>query len=182
MKSLKAYEPLVPRFLGNLSKAYRYWSQGMETNRAGNAVVKFDPADSEHMMEILSQGLGFQPRRKTAAWEKVAGISDAITYWDLRRSGLMRQFADAVKSGDQDSKERTIEAIRNYNLKLPEEARSKAITAKELRSSVQQRLQVKARQEQGLPAVKANIPLARALEPYFPSGLPEGQVGAEGVK
>jgi len=182
MKSLKAYEPLVPRFLGNLSKAYRYWSQGMETNRAGNAVVKFDPADSEHMMEILSQGLGFQPRRKTAAWEKVAGVSDAITYWDLRRSGLMRQFADAVKTGDQESKERTIEAIRNYNLKLPEEARSKAITAKELRSSVQQRLQVKARQEAGLPAVKANIPLARALEPYFPSGLPEGQVGAEGVK
>jgi len=94
----------------------------------------------------------------------------------------MRQFADAVKTGDQESKERTIEAIRNYNLKLPEEARSKAITAKELRSSVQQRLQVRARQEQGLPAVKANIPLARALEPYFPSGLPEGQVGAEGVK
>jgi hypothetical protein len=182
VSKLKSYEALIPRFLGNLSKAYRYGTEGMETNRAGNAVVKFDPYDSENMMEILAQGLGFQPRRKTEAWEKVAGVAEAITYWDLRRSGLMRQFADAVKKGDAEGKERTIEAIRNYNTKLPPEARSKSITAKELRSSVQQRMQVKARQEAGLPAVKANIPIAKGLEPYYPSGWDKDQVGAQGVK
>ena len=133
-------------------------------------------------MEILAQGLGFQPRRKTEAWEKVAGISEAVTYWDLRRSGLMRQFADAVKRGDQEGKDRTIEAIKNYNTKLPEEAKSKAITSSELRTSVQQRMKVRARQEAGLPAVKANIPLARGLEPYYPSGWAKDQVGATGVK
>jgi len=179
---LKSYEPLVPRFFGNLSKAYRYWSEGQETNRAGNAVVKFDPHDTENMMEILAQGLGFQPRRKTEAWEKVAGISEAVTYWDLRRSGLMRQFADAIKRGDSEGKDRVIEAIKNYNTKLPDEAKSKAITSKELKASVQQRMKVRARQEAGLPAVKANIPLARGLEPYYPSGWAKDQTGAVGVK
>jgi hypothetical protein len=182
VSKLKSYEPLVPRFLGNLSKAYRYYTEGGETNRAGNTVVRFDPADTEHMMEILAQGLGFQPRRKTEAWEKVQGVSEAITYWDLRRSGLMRQYADAVKRDDEEGKERTIEAIRNYNQKLPEEAQSKAISAKELRSSVMQRLQVKTRQEAGLPAAKGNIPLASALEPYYPSGWSKDQVGAKGVQ
>jgi hypothetical protein len=182
LSKLKSYEALMPRFFGNLSKAYRYWSQGQETNRAGNAVIKFDPQDTENMMEVLAQGLGFQPRRKTEAWEKTAGITQAITYWDLRRAGLMRQFADAIKRQDEEGKKSTIEAIRNYNQKLPPEAASKAITSKELRSSVEQRMQVKARQEAGLPATKSNIGIAKALEPYYPSGWAKDQVGAKGVQ
>jgi hypothetical protein len=170
---LKKYEPLIPRFFGNLSHAYRYATQGAEVNRAGNAVVKFDPTDTEQMMEILGRAAGLQPRRLTEAWEKIAGMSEAATYWDLRRQGLMRQFGDAVKKQDNDGKEKVMEAIRNYNDKLPEEARSKAITGKELKASVEQRLKVQQRQEAGLPAQKANIPLQRELEKYYPTGWPK---------
>jgi hypothetical protein len=94
----------------------------------------------------------------------------------------MRQFADAIKRQDEEGKKSTIEAIRNYNQKLPPEAASKAITSKELRSSVEQRMQVKARQEAGLPATKSNIGIAKALEPYYPSGWAKDQVGAKGVQ
>jgi len=170
---LKKYEALIPRWMGSLSHAYRYGTQGMETNRAGNAVVRFDPTDTEQMMEILGRAAGLQPRRLTEAWEKVTGVSEEATYWDLRRQGLLRQFGDAVKKNDEAGKEKTMEAIRNYNNKLPDEARTKGITAKELKASIEQRLKVQALQEAGLPAQKANIPIARELEKYYPTGWPK---------
>ena len=73
-------------------------------------------------------------------------------------------------------------AIKKYNEDLPEEARAKAITGKELKASVSQRMRVAAKAEAGIPLQKSNIPLQRAMEPYFPRGWPKDQVGAEPVK
>jgi hypothetical protein len=171
--SLKKYENIMPRWLGSLSKAYRFGTQGQETNAAGNAVVKFDPADTQQMMEILGRAGGLQPRRLTEEWSRIQATSQASTFWDLKRQGLMRQFGDAVKKNDDEGRERVIEAIRNYNQTLPDEARTKAITSKELKASIQQRMRVKALQEEGLPSSKANIPFAQEAEKYYPSGWPK---------
>ena len=94
----------------------------------------------------------------------------------------MRQFGEAVKGGSEEDKQRVIEAVRQYNSRLPPEARAKAISAKELKASVQQRLRVQGLQEQGLPAAKSDVPIARGLEPYYPRGWPQGQTGAQVVK
>jgi hypothetical protein len=179
---LKKYESIAPRFLGNLSHAYRWWSQGKETNAAGNAVVKFNPGDTEQMMEILARVAGFQPRRLTEEWSRIAAKADAANFWDLRKAGLQRQFGEAVKSGDQESKDRVLEAVRKYNRDLPEWARTKAITSKSLQSSIQQRLKVQARQEAGLPASPSNIPISREVDKYYPHGFSKDQIGAKPVQ
>ena len=170
---LKKYETWAPRFLGNLSHAFRYAYEGQETNRAGNAVVRFNVGDTEQMMEILGRALGMQPRRLTEEWARIQAQSEAATLWDLRRQGLMRQFAEAVKTQSDDDKERVIEAIKHYNSILPEFARGKAITSQGLRSSVQKRMRDAAMQAQGLPVRKANIPISQEVEKYYPRGWPQ---------
>src|SRR3974377_725562 len=134
-EDLKKYELFIPKFINNLSHAYRWYSQGAERNAAGNAVVKFNPADTEQMMEILARVGGRQPRRLTEKWGRMFATGDAANFWNLKRQGLMRQFAEAVRTQDQESKDKVIEAIKRYNKDLPEEARGKGINAKELQDS-----------------------------------------------
>jgi len=167
---LKKYEAIAPRFLGNLSHAYRWATQGKEVNSAGNAVVRFNVADTEQMMEILARVGGFQPKRLTQEWEAISAINEAGAFWDLRRSGLLRQFAETVKTKDPENRQRVVEAIKKFNHDLPPEARGKAITTQQLQSSVQQRLRVQQMQESGLPAAKSNVPIAREMEKYYPRG------------
>jgi hypothetical protein len=179
---LKKYEPIMPHWMGSLSHAYRWATQGRETNQAGNTVIRFNPADTEHMSEIFARALGFQPRRYTEEIERTQALKESSDYYDLRKQVLMRQFGDAVKNRDDDGKETVVAAIRHYNEQLPDEARGKAISGKELKASVQQRLRVAAKQEAGIPLQKSNIPLQREMEPYYPRGWPKDQVGAKPVQ
>jgi hypothetical protein len=170
---LKKYEAIAPRFLGNLSHAFRWATEGKEVNASGNAVVRFNVSDTEQMMEILARAAGFQPRRLTEEWARIAATTDASNFWDLRRQGLMRQFAETIRTKDPDNKQRVIEAIRKFNKELPEFARTKTITSSQLQSSVQQRLRVQQMQEAGMPAQKSNVPIAREVEKYYPRGWPK---------
>jgi hypothetical protein len=136
-------------------------------------VVKFDPADTEQMMEVLARAAGFQPRRLTEEWGRIQAVSEAAAFWDLRRQGLMRQFAETIRTQDSEGRAAVIEAIKKFNNDLPNEARAKKITSDALHASVQQRMRVRALQEQGLPAAKSNIPIARELEKYYPRGWPK---------
>jgi hypothetical protein len=180
--SLKKYESIMPRWLGSLSKAYRYGTQGKEVNSAGNAVVKFDVADTQNMMEILARAAGFNPRRLTEEWGRVQATAQAEAFWDLKRQGLMRQFADTIKNNDDEGRQRTLEAIKNFNQTLPDEAKPKAITSKALKASVHQRLRVQALQEQGLPAQRSNILISKEIEKYYPRGWPQDLQSAKPVQ
>jgi hypothetical protein len=179
---LKKYETWMPRFMGNLSHFYRYLAQGKETNRAGNAVVRFDPHDTEQMMEILARAGGFQPRRLTEEWGRISARAESSAYWQLRKQGLMKQFAEAVKAGSQEDKDRVVDAIKEYNSKLPDEAKGYAITSQGLRTSVQNRMRAAAMSDEGLPSQKRDIPIAESLEPYYPRGWPKDLVKAKGVQ
>jgi hypothetical protein len=170
---LKKYEALMPRWAGNLSHAYRWYSQGQEVNRAGNPVVRFNVADTEQMSEIIARALGFQPRRLTEEWQRIMATSDASAYWDISRQDLMRQFAETIRTQDSESRARVLDAIRQFNQHLPPEARMKTITSKGLQASVTQRMKVRQLQEQGLPPKRSDIPLARDVEKYYPRGWPK---------
>ena len=180
--SMKKYESILPHWMGAITKAYRWGTEGRETNAAGNTTIRFNPSDTEHMAEIIARAAGFQPRRLTEEWERTQALKESSDFWDIRRQVLIRQFADSVKNNDTDGKDKVAEAIRQYNTQLPEEARGKAITGKGLRESVKQRMGVAARQEAGIPVQKANIPLQQALEPYYPRGWDRNQVGARPVE
>ena len=182
LRDLKRWEQIMPRAMSNLSHGFRYLSEGQERSKSGAAIVKFDPHDTEQMAEILARTMGYQPRRLTAAWEKIGAATEAATYWDLRRGILFRQYAEALRSKDADAKERVLAAIRQYNQDLPKEAKPKAITAEALKTSIQDRIRAKAKAEAGLPNAKADILISKSLDKYFPEGRPTGLVGAQPVK
>lgn len=179
---LKKYESIMPHWAGAISHAYRWYTEGRETNAAGNTIVRFNPQDTEHMMEILARGLGFQPRRYTEELARIQAIKEQGDFWDLRHRGLLRQIGDAIKNQNDEQKEAAIAAIKKYNQELPEEARMKVITSKEIKASVSQRMKVQAKQEAGIPVEKSNIPIKQALEPYYPRGWAPDQVGAKPVQ
>lgn len=179
---LKRWEGIMPRFMSNLSHAWRYHSEGLERNRAGGNVIKFDPNDTEQMAEILGRAMGYQPRRLIAQYETIQAKQEAATYWDLRKGILLRQFGTALQGKNLEEKERVIQAIRNYNNELPAEAKAKGISGQVLRESVQARMRNNARTEQGLPTSKQNFQLFKSLDKYFPEGKPTGLTGVVPVK
>jgi len=145
-------------------------------------VVRFNVGDTEQMNEILARAAGMQPRRLTEEWARIQALSEQSAFWQLRRQDLMRQFGEAVKTGDQESRDRILDTIKEFNKKLPEEMRAYGITSTGLRTSVEQRLRAKALQEQGLPVHKRDIPLQKSLEPYYPHGWGKDQVDAKPVQ
>ena len=94
----------------------------------------------------------------------------------------MRQFGEAVKTGDDESKQRILDTIKEFNKKLPEEMKAYGITSTGLRTSVEQRMRAKALQEQGLPVHKRDIPVQRSLEPYYPHGWAKDQIDSKPVQ
>lgn len=134
------------------------------------------------MAEILARALGYQPRRLTGAWEAIAAKTEQVTYWDLRKQLLLRQFGAAVKGGNPEEREAVLQAVKNYNSRLPQEAKAKSITGETLRNSVMNQLRTRAQQEAGLPQAKQNIEMFRALDRYFPDGRPTGQIDARPVR
>jgi hypothetical protein len=179
---LKKYETWMPRFMGNLSHAFRFAYQGKEVNRAGNAVVRFNVGDTEQMNEILARAAGMQPRRLTEEWGRIQALSEQSAFWQLRRQDLMRQFGEAVKTGDEESKQRILDTIKEFNKKLPDEMKAYGITSTGLKTSVEQRMRAKALQEQGLPVHKRDVPLQRSMEPYYPHGWARDQIDSKPVQ
>jgi hypothetical protein len=183
MSTLKGWEQIMPRWMSNMSHAWRYATQQKETNAAGNTIARFDPSDTMQMAEILGRAMGYQPRRLTAQWEKIQAEKEASTYWDLRRGILMKQFGSAIKSGDtEENKAKIIQSVKNFNSELPPEAKAKAITSQVLKESVGQRVKAQAKTELGIAQQKSNIQLYKEVDKYYPEGKPPGLVGARGVQ
>lgn len=182
LKDRKNIEKIIPRVLGNISHAQRYYSEGMEKNKAGNSVVRFDVNDTEHMAEILGRAMGYQPRRLIAAYEKIQAQQEAATYWDLRKGILLRQFGEAVKTKDDASKATVLQGIRNYNAELPADAKAKSITTDTIKQSVKARLGLAAKQEAGLPTSRQNYQMFKNMDKYYPEGRPTGLTGVVPVK
>jgi hypothetical protein len=180
--AMKKWEAAMPKFLGNISRAFRYAYGGRETNAAGNTVIRFDVNDTEQLGEILLRAAGFQPRRLTEEYERIGARKDSSDYFDMRRAILLRQFGDAVKNQSDEEKASVVEAVKEYNQKLPEEAKAKSITGAQLHASVINRLRNAAKQEEGIPLKKSDVMISRDIEKYYPKGWPRGQVGATGVK
>lgn len=164
----KTAEKLMPRALGRISRAIRYGTEGMERDKSGAAVVKFDPHDAEGMAELLGVAMGFTPRRLQANWDAIIAKSEAEAYWQLRKQILMRQADVAFRGGDQDQIDRVVGAIRKFNADLPKEAKGVAITTKGLKASLQTRARMRAEREAGVPQSRQNIGLSGAIQRLYP--------------
>lgn len=159
---------MMPRQMQAIARFYQAYRDGAINNRNGVPVARFDPHDTRHMMEMMAMAGGWQPLRLTAKWDSIIAEREAIEYWDLRRQGLLRQYADALRNRNDEDRERTLSAIRQFNSKLPEAARAKAITGDTLRRSVTTRERIRSLQEQGIPAQRSNAGIVREIQRLHP--------------
>lgn len=175
---LKRWERAMPRAMGNASKAWRAYSEGGERSRVGNTVVRFDVNDPRQMAEVVGMGLGYQPMKLTAQWDRIIAEQEAIAFWDIRRESLLTQLWTAKRSGDKDDYRQVIAAVRKFNQDLPPEIRPKAISADTIMRSFQTRAQSAARSEAGTSKANQNVPLVRSIQRLYP----EAQVDVRKVR
>jgi len=167
--SLKRWERVAPTFLANMSHAVRVYREGAERGQTGSTIVRFDPHDTEHMMEVLAMGLGYTPFRLSREWTRIRAEREAIAFWEVRKEMLLNQFWSTIVSKDADDKQRVLQSIRNFNREVRDtDARAMAITGETLEKSVQSRMSSKMKQEAGLPAAEAQIPIVRGIRKLFP--------------
>jgi hypothetical protein len=163
-KDFKNWEQMMPRALGNVSKAYRAWTEGGMRTSTGAQRVKYDVRDNEQMAEVIGMANGYNPFRQSYETEKAMAQYDAVKMIDIRREALMKQFGNAAIGRDQKEMERVRGGIRDFNQKLPQEHKSKAITSEGLEKSVRTRAEGRVLEEQGLSRQKTNIPVMRDVE------------------
>lgn len=173
---MKRWERAMPRFAASASKAWRSFSEGQERDRAGNPVIRYDVNDPRQMMEVLALGLGYQPLRLTAQWDRRFAEMEAITFWNLKREALLRQLWTARESKEDYA--RVYDAVRKYNETLPPEARGKAISPETIRRSFAAKARSVRARESGIPRVKADIPIVREIQRLYP----EAEVDVRRVK
>lgn len=174
---LKKWEQAMPTALRNANQAFRYYNEGKAKNAQGAALVRFDPNEPEHAMEILGQALGYRPERLSAAWDHRTAEREAEAFWDLRRQYLMSSAWTAKQSSDPQVYKSVQESIRKFNRDLPTEARGKAITSDALRQSFQTKARATAKTEMGVPQARSNVPLSRSVQKLYPESRPAGRAG-----
>jgi hypothetical protein len=166
----KRLERAMPGYLKSLARSYRYVKDGMERDRSGAPIVKFDTTDPKQMAEIIGVALGYTPTRLSREWDRINAEREAITYWDIRRGLLLGQMDQAVQRGDAELRESTVQNIKKYNLDLPEEAKDKRITRETIKKSLARKAQNRKLKDLGLPAQKSNRGLVRETQELYPMG------------
>lgn len=165
-KDAKTWQLVMPRSLQVATKSYRYYANEEEVNKYGNRVVRFDTDDPRHLMEIIGQAMGYQPMRLAAQWDRIMAEREAITYWNIRREGLVRQLWAARNDGGQ--YERVLQSIRNFNGDLPEHAALKRINSTTIKQSFQSRARAQQAQESGTPRQRADVGIVRDIQRLYP--------------
>jgi len=170
----KRWEGLMPKFMSNISHAWRYYNEGMERNARGNPIVRFDPNEPVHMMEILARAAGFQPARLTQQWDKIRAQQEAKSFWTLQHDYLLRELWWAKSKGDTVAYERAYGAVQNFNQTLPDIVRGYRITGDTIRKSFQTRGIAAKKQGLGIPLQKRDIPMWQEIQRMHPGAQPVG--------
>ena len=163
----------MPAALRNANQAFRFYQEGAARNAQGASVVRFDPNEPEHMMEIIGKSLGYTPERLSAQWDRRTAEREAEAFWDIRKTYLLQSAWSAKQSTDPGVYQSTLEAIRKFNRDLPDEAKGKAITSDVLLHSFEARAKSIVKSEAGVPAARGNIPLARSVQKLYPEAAPD---------
>lgn len=132
----KAAELMMPKVLRDISRTIRFQQQGVTTS-SNNPVVK--PGELS-LADLATQAMGFTPQKVEEAYANKASVMDAKAEMDLRRKVLLKEFTDAMTSGDTDKAAAMRDKITAYNAE--QSARgvySERINGSEMMRSVQQR-------------------------------------------
>lgn len=162
----KRFERALPRALRDLTRGVRYLEEGRERTRSGATLVEFDASDPIQLAETIMQMAGFAPTRLTQVWDRQRMEQEAIAFWTTRRGMLLRQFDQAVQSGDASVVRDVVASVARYNneVAIP----GFHIKASELRQSQRERARRRALIEVGLPQQRRHIPLIQGIRKLHP--------------
>jgi hypothetical protein len=111
--NLRGVESMLPVFLKNFAKAYRYADEGVQ-DKTGVSIL--DEVDS---MDLLIQSMGFSPADVRTANEGKSAIYQYDRKLSERRSRLMTLWSRAKMLDDQQEMDEIWEEIQGFNEKNP---------------------------------------------------------------
>lgn len=138
--NLRGVESMLPVFLKNFAKTYRYNDEGVQ-DKTGVSIV--DEVDS---MDMLIQGMGFSPSDIRTAYEGKSAVYQLNRKLNERRSRLMALWSRAKMMDDQQEMDEIWEEIQGFNDKNP----SRRITRMNLNQSYRNRQRRIDRAEDGI--------------------------------
>lgn len=138
--NLRGVESMLPVFLKNFAKTYRYADEGVQ-DKTGVSIM-----DEVSSMDLLVQGMGFSPSDVRTASEGKTAIYQLNRKLNERRSRLMALWSRAKMMDDQQEMDEIWEEIQGFNEKNP----SRRITRMNLNQSYRNRQRRIDRAEDGI--------------------------------
>ena len=132
-KVMRGAEMMVPKFVRDAMKAFRYETDGA-TNTRGDVVL---PREQIGTGGALAQALGFMPADLAEQYERNAGMKRIESQIMNRRHDLINAWAVARMAGDTEGVADATKAVRKFNA----ENREVPISAETLHSSMRSRIQ-----------------------------------------
>jgi len=139
-QTLRGIETMLPVFLKNFAKTYRYADEGVQ-DKTGVSIM-----DEVSSMDLLVQGMGFSPSEVRTANEGKTAIYQLNRKLNERRSRLMTLWSRAKMMDDQQEMGEIWEEIQGFNDKNP----SRRITRINLNQSYRNRQRRIDRAEDGI--------------------------------
>jgi hypothetical protein len=138
--NLRGLETMLPVFLKNFAKTYRYGDEGVQ-DKTGVSIM-----DEVSSMDLLVQGMGFSPSDVRTANEGKSAIYQLDKKLNERRGRLMALWSRAKMMDDQTEMDNIWKEIENFNDKNP----SRRITRVNLNQSYKNRQRRIDRSEDGI--------------------------------
>lgn len=164
--TLKRFEKAMPSAARNMSRAYRYATEGEETLASGAALAEFDLEDSKHVAEIMFQAAGFPPTRVQEEKEKYYATREVVMYYELRRRRLMELLDHSRRIDDSKYEKEVRERIIKYNKTVPYPAMR--LGPKDIRRSLKQRAKDRILIEKGRYTPKRGRQIQEDIDEAFP--------------
>ena len=114
----RAIEQLVPSAAGNLLRAHRFATQGVQ-NMKGDTLIK--PEDLSGW-DIALQGMGITPTKVQSAYDHNTALSNADNSLNSRRTNLVNAFTLALRHQDATGEKEALADLDAFNKANPDRA------------------------------------------------------------
>jgi len=176
----RKWEKVLPRALKAQSKAVRLAAEGQETDKSGAWFASFDASrtapwpqgdwrDPDDVATLVTLFLGANPVKLSAKWEAQSEIVETTMYYKGRKKILYEQMVKAITEKNEAAVADTVKDIERFNAGVRKDGfPSMGINTRQLRSSLNNRQRARALKEEGLPAVRGEMPVWRRMQEQYP--------------
>lgn len=171
----KTWEKAMPRAMGAATRGWRAYDEHRSRGKGGEfgaqTIIPYDVRDTEQMMEVIAMGLGYTPARETNRWAFLTAVADAEAKAKFEQEILLQQRFEAQMGGGEEEINRAVQAIIDYNEKLPDHLLGYRISADTLQKSMEARARAKAEREAGIPSQLRNRGIMERYKRLFQESI-----------